>query len=187
MWGLWTGEDAQPLLPLATAAGKVTAAPSPGERSREGWTPPTPSCCGGIVAPNLAHGGPAWRCSSPGTPSPALTRLPSSSTLTAKSLSLSPSAVNTPTASSCSPTLSAGERTDGQRRDGEGARPRLGTGRLAPRQGGTSGRSRSPPAEFTFTRMCSRSRARRGARERSTSRTEALTGSTVIRHEWSGL
>lgn len=42
-----------------------------------------------------------------------LTRLLSSSTLTAKSLSLSPSAVNTPTASSCSPTLSAGERTVG--------------------------------------------------------------------------
>lgn len=40
---------------------------------------------------------------------PQLTKLLSSSTLTAKSLSLSPSEVNTPTASSCSPTFSAGD------------------------------------------------------------------------------
>lgn len=45
----------------------------------------------------------------------------------------------------------------------------------------------SPPAEFTFTRRCSRSRPSWGARDRRTSRTEALMGSTVTRHEWSGL
>lgn len=67
--GLCTGEDARPLLPLATAAGKATPAPSPGERSREGWTPRTLSCYGGTAAPNPARGA-SLVLPIPGTPLP---------------------------------------------------------------------------------------------------------------------
>jgi len=72
---------------------------------------PQPRAATEPLQPQTPLGGPAWCCPPPGPPCCVLTKLPSSSTLTAKSLSLSPSAVNTPTASGCSPNLSAGMET----------------------------------------------------------------------------
>ena len=120
-----------------------------------------------------------------------LTRLSSSSTLTAKSLSLSPSAVNTPTASSCSPTLSAGERVvdagmekgpdpvwaQGNHHHGTVAAQAWWHPQKSPL---TSGRIHLHQDVLPIL-------AELGGEGPQESRTEALMGSTVIRHEWSGL